>query len=100
MPPVSAWHFGELFAAKVLRRCCAIVRMGRMRFLRARLPWITLSLLVLCSSSRSDQPSAQALEFFEKKVRPVLAEHCYKCHSQQTKRPKGSLRLDSREALL
>ena len=25
--------------------------------------------------------TAADLEFFEKKIRPVLAEHCYKCHS-------------------
>lgn len=34
------------------------------------------------------------LEFFEKKVRPVLVEHCYKCHSVQSKELKGGLQLD------
>ncbi len=38
--------------------------------------------------------------YFESRIRPVLVEHCYKCHSGQTKSPKGGLRLDSREALL
>jgi cytochrome c553 len=37
------------------------------------------------------------LEFFEKKIRPVLAEHCYECHGAE--KQKGGLRLDSREAL-
>ena len=38
-------------------------------------------------------------EFFEKKVRPVLVEHCFKCHSDMKgKEPKGGLRLDSRTA--
>lgn len=37
-------------------------------------------------------------EFFEKQVRPVLAEHCYSCHGP--KKQKAELRLDSREALL
>jgi hypothetical protein len=32
--------------------------------------------------------------FFESKVRPVLVAHCYACHSQQTAKPKGDLRLD------
>ena len=41
------------------------------------------------------------IEFFEKKVRPVLAEHCYKCHSTQPEaKIKGELRLDNREATL
>ena len=40
------------------------------------------------------------LEFFEKKVRPVLVEHCYQCHSAQAKKPRGGFRVDSRAALL
>jgi hypothetical protein len=39
-----------------------------------------------------------AVEFFEKKVRPVLAENCFKCHGGGKK--KGSLALDSRAGLL
>jgi hypothetical protein len=39
------------------------------------------------------------LEFFESKIRPVLVEHCFKCHSAQAKSLKGGLRLDSREGL-
>ncbi len=38
-------------------------------------------------------------EFFEKKIRPVLAESCFECHSGQAKELKGNLRLDSAEAL-
>ena len=34
------------------------------------------------------------VEFFERKVRPVLVEHCYECHGD--KKQKGGLRLDSR----
>ncbi|MBI5774522.1 MAG: DUF1553 domain-containing protein [Verrucomicrobia bacterium] len=41
-------------------------------------------------------PDAAALEFFEKKVRPLLAEYCYECHSADTK-TKGELRLDVRD---
>src|SRR5262245_50671725 len=33
-----------------------------------------------------------AVEFFEAKVRPLLAEHCYSCHGP--KKQQGSLRLD------
>ncbi|HEY2909254.1 MAG TPA: PSD1 and planctomycete cytochrome C domain-containing protein [Gemmataceae bacterium] len=38
-------------------------------------------------------------DFFEKKVRPVLSEHCYSCHSAAAKKEKGGLRLDSPEAI-
>ena len=40
------------------------------------------------------------IEFFEKKIRPLLAEQCYSCHSANAKKLKGGLKLDSREALL
>ena len=36
--------------------------------------------------------------FFEARVRPVLAEHCWSCHG--TKKQEGGLRLDSRAAVL
>ena len=38
-------------------------------------------------------------EFFEKRIRPVLVERCYECHSAQAKKLKGGLRLDTREGL-
>ncbi len=41
-----------------------------------------------------------AIEFFEKKVRPVLVQHCYECHSATAKKLKGGLRLDSRAGML
>jgi hypothetical protein len=42
--------------------------------------------------------STDAEAHFENRVRPVLVEHCYECHSE--KKVKGGLRVDSREALL
>jgi uncharacterized protein DUF1553/uncharacterized protein DUF1549/cytochrome c len=38
------------------------------------------------------------VEFFETKIRPVLVEQCYECHSAQSEKLKGKLLLDSREA--
>lgn len=43
-------------------------------------------------------PSAAENEFFESKVRPVLAERCFTCHGPRLQ--QGGLRLDSRAALL
>ena len=40
------------------------------------------------------------VEFFEQRVRPVLAEHCFECHSADGKSVKGGLRLDERAAML
>ncbi len=45
----------------------------------------------------------KAIEFFEKKIRPVLVEHCAACHSADAatkKKLKGGLLLDSREGWL
>ncbi len=39
-------------------------------------------------------------QFFETKVRPILVDRCYKCHSHDSDRVRGGLMLDSREALL
>ena len=36
-------------------------------------------------------------QFFEKRVRPILVEHCYDCHSQAGGKVKGGLLLDSRD---
>ena len=41
-----------------------------------------------------------ATELFETKIRPILAEHCYECHSATSKKIKGGLRADSRANLL
>ena len=39
------------------------------------------------------------VEFFERYIRPVLAESCYECHSAQARKLKGKLSLDSRSAI-
>lgn len=49
-------------------------------------------------SASGAEPTAAGLEFFEKKVRPVLVERCFECHST-TAKVKGGLSLDSREAI-
>ena len=42
----------------------------------------------------------EQIEFFESKIRPVLATQCYDCHSAQAKKLKAGLRLDSLEGML
>jgi mono/diheme cytochrome c family protein len=41
--------------------------------------------------------AAEGVEHFEKRVRPVLIERCYECHSTASGKSKGGLLLDSRE---
>jgi cytochrome c553 len=42
----------------------------------------------------------QDLQFFETRVRPVLVDRCYKCHSHDADKIKGGLMLDTREGML
>jgi cytochrome c553 len=44
----------------------------------------------------ADKPTPEQLAFFEKKIRPVLVEHCYKCHSAEAEKVRGELTLDTR----
>ena len=41
---------------------------------------------------------AKGAAFFERHIRPLLVEHCYRCHSSTAKNVRGGLRLDSRVA--
>ena len=59
-----------------------------------------LLVALLSASAPAADPTPEQAEFFEKKVRPVLVEHCYKCHSAEAKKPKGGLRVDGRARLL
>ena len=45
------------------------------------------------------QPTTEQIEFFESAIRPLLAEHCYQCHSQKANPVFAGLRLDSRSDL-
>lgn len=56
---------------------------------------ILILFLIFASVSRGQSTPE---EHFEKKVRPLLAERCWKCHGEQTAR--SGLRLDSREAIV
>ena len=70
-----------------------------MTFNRAVAGFYLTALLAFAGGLRADSTaSPEALEFFERKVRPLLAGSCYKCHGQ--KKQKGKLRLDRHEAIL
>jgi hypothetical protein len=61
--------------------------------------------LVLPSFATAAEPApdAKAVEFFETKIRPVLVEQCYKCHSETAEKEKklrGGFKLDTKAGLL
>lgn len=43
--------------------------------------------------------TAESIDFFESKVRPILVKYCYDCHSTDSETAEGELRVDSRKAL-
>lgn len=58
-----------------------------------------ISLLAWGSPAWAGENDARGMEHFEKKIRPVMTEHCYSCHSQKAKKIRGGLLLDSRDGL-
>lgn len=45
------------------------------------------------------EDSTEGIAFFESRIRPVLVEKCYSCHSAEAEKIKGGLRVDSRELI-
>jgi hypothetical protein len=59
--------------------------------------WLLILLLLsVAANSKAAGPDPAGTAFFETKVRPILVERCYACHSAQAPRLRGGLRLDSR----
>ena len=57
--------------------------------------YLSISLILVSQASAF---SEKGLEHFEKEIRPLLVENCYRCHGAD--RQRGDLRVDSKEALL
>jgi hypothetical protein len=54
-------------------------------------------------AARGAEPSpitGERLEFFEKRIRPLLVEHCYECHAADAEEIGGGLRLDRHDTRL
>ena len=45
------------------------------------------------------EPTPEGADFFEKKIRPLLVQHCYECHSVESEEAQGELLVDSRAAI-
>ncbi|HZK80411.1 MAG TPA: DUF1549 domain-containing protein, partial [Humisphaera sp.] len=67
----------------------------------------SLILMVLCllpvgghAAAAAAPADAGGIEFFEKRIRPLLSQQCYKCHSATSEKLKANLLLDSRQAAL
>jgi cytochrome c553 len=63
---------------------------------------ILLSTIAFVTSlaAHAQEITKEQTEFFETKIRPILADTCYRCHSADAGKSKGGLTLDSRDAML
>ena len=55
---------------------------------------LILALGATAGAAVTAEPTKEQLEFFESKVRPILADRCYSCHSLEQGKSKGGLTLD------
>lgn len=67
--------------------------------------WLALALTTVGAAAAppttvESAATAADIEFFEAKIRPMLIDHCYACHSGQAKKLQAGLRLDSRQGML
>src|SRR5215475_1998681 len=58
-----------------------------------------LGLCVFLGALQTAGAADPGVEFFEKKIRPILVEQCYACHSKDAKKQRGGLLLDTKAAL-
>ena len=59
--------------------------------------WILIVALLVSTPASAQQADA---DFFESKIRPILVQRCYACHSSKLAAPKGELTLDTKAGVL
>ncbi|MEM6692958.1 MAG: DUF1549 domain-containing protein, partial [Planctomycetota bacterium] len=90
------------FVRKLFRKCPRCPNDVALR--RALIPAFVVICLVLpcslnqCSVAFADTTSKD-IAFFEAKIRPLLIEHCYECHSAQSGESSGDFRIDTAAAI-
>jgi cytochrome c553 len=60
---------------------------------------IVLGCLGWWAPSENQLCAQDDVRFFESKIRPALIKHCYECHSTESGKARGGLKVDSRDAL-
>jgi hypothetical protein len=59
--------------------------------------WFVLLLVLTAANAAAQSPD---IEFFETRIRPVLVQTCYACHSSKLPAPKAELTLDTKAGVL
>lgn len=79
------------FLGKCVMRSCVLLPL--MSFV------LVCGMPAFVSAQPGNRDEDARLEFFEKKIRPLLVDNCYNCHSANTN-SRGGLRVDDRNGLL
>src|SRR5262249_35822610 len=61
---------------------------------------VTIAVLNLRGTAADSADPKDGIPFYEQKIRPILAENCFKCHSHAANKSRGSLVVDSLGGLL
>ncbi len=61
---------------------------------------VVLAVVGALGQAGAAEADAAGVAFFEKNIRPVLANNCYQCHSAEARNLKGELFLDSKQGML
>ncbi len=72
-------------------------------FIMLRYALVGITLCLFVTPSFAQETNEEGLKFFEQKIRPVLNQHCYSCHSkdaQTNKKLKAELFLDTAKGML
>jgi cytochrome c553 len=69
------------------------------RHLKAIVPLLVL-LISFVASAAVPTASQGEIDYFESNIRPIFADNCYSCHSENAKKLKGDLKLDTTEGIL
>jgi hypothetical protein len=61
---------------------------------------LTVCFILVPVSLVGDEPTAEQLKFFETRIRPLLSDRCYECHSGDAGEVESEFQIDSREGIL
>lgn len=61
---------------------------------------VWLAVAASAALGAANEPAAEDIEFFEKRVRPILVERCFECHASGSAKLRGGLALDHRDGVL
>ncbi len=66
---------------------------------RCAVLFVSLIAISTCVDAAEQVANATLVETFERRIRPLLSEHCYPCHSSSRNKKHGGLQLDTAQSV-